>query len=223
MGFSIGKIGLGSPAHKRYNHNLSFDNNTTFDFGSVQPLMCQYMMPNSDIKASYKQLVRLSPLVAPSFARVHLQNEVSFIPMPEIVPYFEAMQSRMSYSVGLKTYKPEKLPTTTNAWLVFQLLVRNGCQYSYWQPSSGDTLTSSKYTSFQVTSANVKDVQLSLFLPLAVVLSPQVLLTLTSCLSSLLAAVFTHLTFQMISRTMLPLKVQTTLYISLISLLSLSA
>ena len=153
MGFSIGKISLGSPAHKRYNHNLSFDNNTTFDFGSVQPLMCQYMMPNSDIKASYKQLVRLSPLVAPSFARVHLQNEVSFVPMPEIVPYFEAMQSRMSYSVGLKTYKPEKLPTTTNAWLVFQLLVRNGCQYSYWQPSSDDTLTSSKYTSFKVTTS----------------------------------------------------------------------
>ena len=29
MGFSIGKISLGSAAHKRYGHNLSFDNNST--------------------------------------------------------------------------------------------------------------------------------------------------------------------------------------------------
>ena len=29
MSFNIGKISLGSSAHKRYNHNLSFDNNTT--------------------------------------------------------------------------------------------------------------------------------------------------------------------------------------------------
>lgn len=135
MGFSIGKISLGSPAHKRYNHNLSFDNNTTFDFGSVQPLMCQYMMPNSDIKVSYKQLVRLAPLVAPSFARVHLQNEVSFVSVAEVVPYFEAMLARMPYSVGSKTYKPERLPVTTNAFLAYWLLVGCSCPFSYWQPA----------------------------------------------------------------------------------------
>lgn len=134
MAFNIGKISLGSSARKRYNHNLSFDNNTTFDFGSVQPLMCQYMMPNSDINVSYKQLVRLAPLVAPSFARVHLQNEVSFVPLADVVPYSDALLAQMAYTVGSKTYKPYMLPYTTNAMLVYLLLLSS--EFTYWTKKS---------------------------------------------------------------------------------------
>lgn len=165
MAFSLGKVSLGTPARKRYNHNMGFDNSTTFSFGAVQPLMCHLMMANSDIKVSYRQLVRLAPLVAPSFARMHLQNEVSFVSLPEVVPYFEAMQSRMPYSVGNKTYKPVELPTTTNAFLVYMLLVGNYCKYTYWQPTStaGNTPASSSFKSMKVTDANVAAVQLKLF------------------------------------------------------------
>ncbi len=134
MSFNIGKISLGSSARKRYNHNLSFDNNTTFDFGSVQPLLCQYMMPNSDIKVSCKQLVRLAPLVAPSFARVHLQNEVSFVPLADVVPYSDALLASMPYTVGAKTYKPSFLPYTTNAMLVYLLLLNS--EFTYWTKKS---------------------------------------------------------------------------------------
>ncbi len=135
MAFNIGKISLGSSAHKRYNHNMSFDNNTTFDFGSVQPLMCQYMMPNSDINVSCKQLVRLAPLVAPSFARVHLQNEASFVPLADVVPYSDALLANLPYSVGNKTYKPTQLPFTTNAMLVYLLLYES--RFTYWRVLSG--------------------------------------------------------------------------------------
>lgn len=162
MGFSIGKISLGSAAHKRYSHNLSFDNNTTFDFGSVQPLMCQFMMQNSDIKASYKQLVRLAPMVVPSFARMHMQNEVSFVPLAEVVPYYEAMIARLPYSVGAgaKTYKPTSLPYTDNAFLVYWLLVGNHCKYSYWtRLASSDDGKSMTYIPMEITSSNVKVVQ----------------------------------------------------------------
>lgn len=139
--FGIGKISLGSSAHKRYNHNLSFDNNTTFEFGAIQPLMCQYMMPNSDIKASYKQLVRLAPMVSPSFARVHLQNEVSFVSIAEVVPYYEAMLARQSYSVGSKTYKPTQLPSTSNSYLVYLLLTLFKVPYTYWEKFSDSPYT----------------------------------------------------------------------------------
>lgn len=150
--FGIGKISLGSSAHKRYNHKLDFDNNTTFDFGSVQPLMCQYMMPNSDIKVSYRQLVRLAPLVAPSFARVHLQNEVSFVSIAEVVPYYEAMLARMSYSVGNKTYKPTQLPYTTNSFLVYLLLSKFcNTNFTYWQRAVNDT---THWVPLEVTSSN---------------------------------------------------------------------
>ena len=134
MSFNIGKISLGSSARKRYSHNLSFDNNTTFDFGSVQPMLCQYMMANSDINVSCRQLVRLAPLVAPSFARLHLQNEVSFVPLADVVPYSDAMLSGLPYSVGGKTYKPSQLPYTTNAMLVYLLLHLSN--FTYWDKSS---------------------------------------------------------------------------------------
>lgn len=134
MPFNIGKISLGSSARKRYSHNLSFDNNTTFDFGSVQPMLCQYMMANSDINVSCRQLVRLAPLVAPSFARLHLQNEVSFVPLADVVPYSDAMLSGLPYSVGGKTYKPSQLPYTTNAMLVYLLLHLSN--FTYWDKSS---------------------------------------------------------------------------------------
>ena len=51
---------------KKYTHNLSFDNNTTMDFGVLQPLLSQYMEPKSTIKVSAKQLVRLAPMPTPS-------------------------------------------------------------------------------------------------------------------------------------------------------------
>lgn len=151
--FGIGKISLGSSAHKRYNHNLSFDNNTTFDFGSVQPLMCQYMMPNSDVKVSYRQLVRLAPLVCPSFARVHLQNEVSFVSIAEVVPYYEAMLARMPYSVGGRTYKPTQLPYTNSATLVYLLFSSIfHSKFTYW------TCDGNKYTPVQLDETTIQSV-----------------------------------------------------------------
>ena len=152
MAFNVGKVALGTSAHKRYNHNLSFDNNTTFDFGSIQPLMCQYMMPNSDIKVSYKQLVRLSPLVAPSFARVHLQNEVSFVSVSEVVPYYEALLARMPYNVGNKSYMPEYLPLISSASLVYLILQSCSCPFSYWTKVSNTTNT---YQSTQLDASSI--------------------------------------------------------------------
>lgn len=157
MAFNIGKIKLGSGAHKKYSHNLSYDNNTTFGFGELQPLMCQLMMPDSDIKVDMKQLVRLAPMVAPTFGRMHLQNEVSFVPLVDVVPYYEAMLSGMPYSNGVTTYKPTELPKTSSAFLMYMILMSTNCKWSYWSPSgSSDPVT---YTPFQVTSSNLSDVQ----------------------------------------------------------------
>ena len=55
-------------SNKRYTHNLSRDCNTTFPFGIVQPILTQYLLPNSDIRVNAKQLVRLAPMPVPSLA-----------------------------------------------------------------------------------------------------------------------------------------------------------
>ena len=80
---------------KKYTHNLSFDNNTTMDFGVLQPLLSQYMEPKSNIKVSAKQLVRLAPMPTPSFARMFLRNYATFVKMTDVVPYHECLLSKI--------------------------------------------------------------------------------------------------------------------------------
>ena len=137
------KISIGSSAKKRYTRKMDFDNNTTMDFGFVQPLLSQRMEAKGDIRVSAKQLVRLAPMPVPSFARVAMHCDASFVPTSEVVPYYEAMLSGQSYSVGNTSYKPTSLPTTTNAFLCYLCLVTSRC--TVYQFVNGQTIQFSRY------------------------------------------------------------------------------
>lgn len=118
---------------KKYTHNLSFDNNTTMDFGVLQPLLSQYMEPKSNIKVSAKQLVRLAPMPTPSFARMFLRNYATFVKMTDVVPYHECLLSKIPFSTGSSTYTPTKMPFTDCRTLTFFLLSMS--KYGVWYHS----------------------------------------------------------------------------------------
>lgn len=119
---SFGKIKVGTAFSKSYTHNMDFDNNTTMDFGTVQPLLCQYLFPRSDVKLNYRQLVRLAPMPTPSFARLFVKNYVRFVNIAEVVPYHEALLSAKPYFADKKSFIPRKLPYTSNRLLQYYLL-----------------------------------------------------------------------------------------------------
>lgn len=125
---SFKSVLLGTSAHKNYTHNLSFDNNTTMDFGFLQPLLSQYMLPNSSISVNSKQLVRLAPMPTPSFARMYLQNYARFVKMTDVVPYFESLLSGISFTTpsGVSV-KPTQMPVTTNSFLLWNVLCLSRC------------------------------------------------------------------------------------------------
>ena len=125
---SFKSVLLGTSAHKNYTHNLSFDNNTTMDFGFLQPLLSQYMLPNSSISVNSKQLVRLAPMPTPSFARMYLQNYARFVKMTDVVPYFESLLSGISFTTpsGVSV-KPNQMPVTTNSFLLWNVLCLSRC------------------------------------------------------------------------------------------------
>lgn len=112
-GFKIGGISLGKST-KKYLRNTDFDNNTTMDFGFCQPLFCQFLLPDSNISVSAKQLVRLAPMPVPSFARVSLVNKFVFVPWSDLCSYYEAMLSNMPYN---GSFVPTQLPFVYNAYL----------------------------------------------------------------------------------------------------------
>lgn len=125
---SFKSVLLGTSAHKNYTHNMSFDNNTTMDFGFLQPLLSQYMLPNSTIKVDSKQLVRLAPMPTPSFARMYLQNYARFVKMTDVVPYYESLLSGISFTTSSgATVKPIRMPVTTNSFLLWFLLTMSRC------------------------------------------------------------------------------------------------
>nr|DAD75057.1 MAG TPA: Major capsid protein [Microviridae sp. ctiu24] len=118
-GFKIGGISLGKST-KKYLRNTDFDNNTTMDFGFCQPLFCQFLLPDSNISVSAKQLVRLAPMPVPSFARVSLVNKFVFVPWSDLCGYYEAMLSNMPYNGSVV---PTQLPFCYNAYLAKCLLL----------------------------------------------------------------------------------------------------
>ena len=122
------KINLGFNT-KRYTRDMSYDCNTTFGFGEVQPVMCQLMLPDSDINVSTKQLVRLSPLVAPSFARVSLHTVARFVPVTEVFGPFESFLANLPYSKGSLSYVPKVLPSVSQNLLFLSLLPF--CEWQY--------------------------------------------------------------------------------------------
>lgn len=131
---SFKNIVLGT-SRKSYTHNMSFDNNTTMEFGVLQPLLSQYMLPHSTVKVSSKQLVRLAPMPTPSFARMYLANFASFVKMSDVVPYHESLLSKIPFSTSSKTFNPVSMPFTTNQMLMLFLL--NHSLYSIYVLSDG--------------------------------------------------------------------------------------
>lgn len=107
---------------KLYTHDLSFDNNTTMEFGVLQPLLSQFMLPKSSIKVSSKQLVRLAPMPTPSFARMYLANYASFVKMTDVVPYYESLLSKIPFTGSSATFLPVSMPYTSNQSLLYFLL-----------------------------------------------------------------------------------------------------
>lgn len=108
---NLGKVSISASKRKRARFNLSHDVNTTCGFGEVQPLMCRHLVPNSKLVVDPKQLVRLAPMVAPTFGRMRLQSFASFVPFSDLSENFAAMMAQTSISRGGKTFVPQRVPS----------------------------------------------------------------------------------------------------------------
>jgi hypothetical protein len=114
------KVRFNNP-RKSFTNKFSFDNNTTFGIGNVQPLFCKQLCSGSKISVNFNQLTRLSPLVVPTFARLKQRNDFAFVPMAMVMPSFDAFLSSSLIKGTKKDYVPKSVPCTTNADLFISL------------------------------------------------------------------------------------------------------
>ena len=116
MKFSIGT------KKKKYRHDSSYNINTTSDFGSFQPILCQYLSPNDSYNVkNFRQLVRNAVMPNPTFGAITCVNKYRFVSMSEIFPQFDALISGKDINSYVVNYKPTEVPTITNSYLVFML------------------------------------------------------------------------------------------------------
>ncbi len=115
------KISVGVKT-KKYTHHIPFDNNTTMQFGVIQPLFHQFLNANDRLSSDVRQLVRLAPLPVPTFGRMHLENNIKFVKMSDIYPAYEAYLSHKFVNSSHSQYIPTELPFVTPALLCLWLL-----------------------------------------------------------------------------------------------------
>lgn len=114
MASIVPKIKVGLAANKKEKHNLSFDNSTTANIGSVQPTMCREMVPNSKFKVKVSSLVRLASMPLPTFGRMSLRHYHAFVPYVDLWQPFDAMMSGQHYKgTNSASFIPNKVPFFT--------------------------------------------------------------------------------------------------------------
>lgn len=105
------KIKVPKSGYKRARFNWSHDVNTTFAWGEIQPTMCKMLIPNSKTTFQAQSLVRLAPMVAPTFGRVKLKTFSQFVPCADICPNFEQMLAQEPITRNGKTVVPKEIPS----------------------------------------------------------------------------------------------------------------
>lgn len=83
---------------KIYSHPKNRINNTTMDFGTVQPTFKQFLQAGDSIQVQAKQFVRLAPMPLPTLADISVKNVVRFVPCTEVSPLYDNMVSSIPYN-----------------------------------------------------------------------------------------------------------------------------
>lgn len=121
----IPKIALGTKK-ERSKANLSFDSQTTANIGFVQPTMARMLVPNSSIEVKNRTLVRMSPLVNPTFGRLSQRDYFCFVKMSDIYrPWAEFLSGKNFTPADGLSYIPTALPRFRMADIVALCMASN--------------------------------------------------------------------------------------------------
>lgn len=107
---NLGNVAVSTASRKREKFNLTHDVNTTCGFGETQPLVCRMLPPNSNSKVSVESLIRLAPMVSPTFGRLNLKFWHYFVGMSDLLQSFAGMMAQEPVNLGGSTYKPDRVP-----------------------------------------------------------------------------------------------------------------
>lgn len=106
-----GKISVPKSGFRRSRFNFAHDVNTTFSWGEIQPTQCRMLIPGSKTTLSTQSLIRLAPMVAPTFGRVRYKTYNQFVNIAEVFPNWDNMMAQEPKSTGFGTRVPQQVPS----------------------------------------------------------------------------------------------------------------
>lgn len=143
-------------------HDMSYTVNTTSDFGSFQPILCQYLSPNDTVKmVDFRQLVRNAVMPSPTFGDIKCINDFIFVPCSDIFPAFEALISHQMVATDNRDYIPNAVPCISSSQLLALLCSEKYskvCAFSVSASSSRFSLVKNTSVTLQSVNLWLKDV-----------------------------------------------------------------
>ena len=143
------KIKIPKSGFKRSRFNWSHDVNTTFNWGEIQPTQCKLLIPGSKTTMSAQTLIRLAPMVAPTFGRVKYKTYNQFVDIAEIMPNFDAMMAQEPVSTGVATKVPQTMPWCKLG--ILSSIILHGCRATmYFADSASDAAQGNYWTQYRI-------------------------------------------------------------------------
>lgn len=146
----IGKIAIKTPKIKRSQLNLAHDVSTSAGWGDVQPTTCKLIIPKSSGTIQSKCLVRLAPMVAPTFGRVKAKEYHTLVPISDLSRNAAALLAQSQLAKGTNVFTPENLPFMTLGFLSRYCLI--GSTVTAYREAFGNNDTSMRTVQFRPTN-----------------------------------------------------------------------
>lgn len=158
---SIPKIQVGKSGFKQEKIVLNHDCSTSTDWGFVQAVMCHKMIANSTVHLNgLRSVVRVSPLVKPTFGSASWKTYHRFVPIADLMPSYEFMVSGEPYYVSSQSanYIPTAMP-----WLYVMDLTRILLGLKNWFSVYVKLSTAGSYHNLLTDTASLRTSILSAF------------------------------------------------------------
>lgn len=106
---TLSKIPVGGADRSRFRFNFAHDINTTCGFGEIQPILGRLTPADTKTTLDFKSLVRLAPMIAPTFGRMRFKTWTQFIPCSDVSKNFDGMMSQTNVTRPAGTFVPQKM------------------------------------------------------------------------------------------------------------------
>ena len=98
---AFNKIVIDTDKDKKSKFGLAHDVNTTASIGDTQPICCRLLVPKSKTTLSSRHIIRLAPMVSPTYGRLKAKYWNHFVGMSELLPRsFPALLSKSRIATG---------------------------------------------------------------------------------------------------------------------------